>query len=103
MVGRTISHYEILEKVGEGGMGVVYKALDGRLDRLVALKVLPPQKVADSDRKRRFVQEAKAASALHHPNIITIYDLGSADGNDFLPIEFVAGKAHDRPIPRRGR
>ena len=84
MVGRTISHYEILEKVGEGGMGVVYKALDGRLDRLVALKVLPPQKVADSDRKRRFVQEAKAASALNHPNIITIYDIGSADGIDFI-------------------
>src|SRR6266480_1518030 len=102
MVGRTISHYEILEKVGEGGMGVVYKALDGRLDRLVALKVLPPQKVADSDRKRRFVQEAKAASALNHPNIITIYDIGSADGIDFIAMEFVAGKTLDRCIPRHG-
>jgi len=99
MVGRTISHYEILEKVGEGGMGVVYKALDGRLDRLVALKVLPPQKVADSDRKRRFVQEAKAASALNHPNIITIYDIGSADGIDFIAMEFVAGKTLDRWHP----
>jgi serine/threonine protein kinase len=63
MIGRTISHYEILEKLGEGGMGVVHKAFDTHLDRLVAIKVLPLGKVADADRKRRFVQEAKAASA----------------------------------------
>jgi len=102
VLGQTISHYRVIERLGEGGMGVVYKALDGRLDRLVALKVLPPQKVADSDRKRRFVKEAKAASALNHPNIITIYDIGSADGIDFIAMEFVAGKTLDRCIPRHG-
>ncbi|HST10288.1 MAG TPA: protein kinase [Terriglobales bacterium] len=102
MVGRTISHYEILEKLGEGGMGVVHKAFDTHLDRLVAVKVLPPDKVANADRKRRFVQEAKAASALNHPNIITIYDIDSADGIDFIVMEFVAGKTFDRCIPRHG-
>ena len=102
MVGRTISHYEILEKLGEGGMGVVYKAFDTHLDRLVAVKVLPPDKVADADRKRRFIQEAKAASALNHPNIITIYDIDSADGIDFIVMEFVAGKTLDQLIPRHG-
>src|SRR5256712_3728394 len=102
MVGRTVSHYQILEKLGEGGMGVVYKAMDTHLDRLVAVKVLPPEKVADADRKRRFIQEAKAASALNHPNIVTIYDIDSADGIDFIAMEFVAGKTLDRCIPRHG-
>jgi eukaryotic-like serine/threonine-protein kinase len=77
-------------------VGVVHKALDTHLDRVVALKVLPPEKVADADRKRRFVQEAKAASALNHPNIITIYDIDSAGGIDFIAMEFVAGKTFDR-------
>ena len=71
MTGRRILHYEILEKLGEGGMGVVYKARDTHLDRFVAIKVLPAEKVADPERRHRFVQEAKAASALNHPNIIT--------------------------------
>src|SRR6266571_5466145 len=102
MVGRTVSHYHILEKLGEGGMGVVYKAMDTHLDRLAAVKVLPREKVADADRKRRFVQEAKAASALNHPNIVTIHDIDSADGIDFIAMEFVAGKALDRLIPRHG-
>jgi len=86
MVGRIISHYEILEKLGEGGMGVVYKAKDTHLDRFVAIKVLPPEKVADLERRRRFTQEAKAASALNHPNIITIHDIDEADGVYLLAI-----------------
>ena len=102
MIGQIISHYRVIEKLGEGGMGVVHKALDTRLDRVVALKVLPPERVADVDRRRRFVQEAKAASALNHPNIITIYDIDSANGIDFIAMEFVAGKTFDRLIPRHG-
>ena len=81
MIGRTLGHYRIVEKLGEGGMGVVYKAQDLHLDRPVALKVLPPEKVADPDRKRRFVQEAKAASALNHPHIVHIYDIDQSDGH----------------------
>lgn len=102
MVGRTIAHYEILEKLGEGGMGVVYKARDTHLDRPVALKLLAPNRMADPDRKRRFIQEAKAASALNHPNIITIYDTDHADGLDFISMEFVPGRTLDQVIPRKG-
>ena len=102
MIGKTIAHYQILEKLGEGGMGVVYKARDTHLDRLVALKVLPPEKVADPERKRRFVQEAKAASALNHPNIITIHDIASENGIDFIVMEYVQGKTLDALVPRKG-
>ncbi len=102
MVGRTIAHYEILEKLGEGGMGVVYKARDAHLDRFVAIKVLPPEKVADAERKRRFVHEAKSASALNHPNIITIYDIASDNGIDFIAMEYVPGKALNQLISRKG-
>jgi Tol biopolymer transport system component/predicted Ser/Thr protein kinase len=102
VIGRTISHYSILEKLGEGGMGVVYKARDTHLDRFVAIKVLPAEKVADPERKQRFVQEAKAASSLNHPNIITIYDIGQAEGVDFISMECVSGKTLDRLIPRHG-
>src|SRR2546423_6900987 len=102
MIGRTLLHYRILESLGAGGMGVVYKALDTHLDRLVAIKVLPPEKVADLERKRRFVQEAKSASALNHPNIITIYDIASEDGVDFIAMEYVPGKALNRLISRKG-
>jgi serine/threonine protein kinase len=84
MIGRTIGHFEILEKLGEGGMGVVYKARDTHLDRLVAIKILPPDKVADGDRRRRFAQEAKTASALNHPSIVTIYDITQHEGIDFI-------------------
>jgi len=94
--------FKVVRLLGEGGMGVVYKALDTRLDRLVALKILPPSRVSDPDRKRRFVQEAKAASALNHPNIITIYDIDSVDGVDFIAMEFVSGRTLDRCIPRKG-
>jgi len=82
MFPRAIAHYQIVEKIGEGGMGVVYKARDTRLERMAALKVLPADKTLDPERKRRFVQEAKAASALNHPNIVTIYDIGTDDGID---------------------
>jgi serine/threonine protein kinase len=85
MVGQTFLHYRIVEKIGEGGMGTVYKAVDTHLDRPVAIKVLPPDKVADPDRKSRFVQEAKAASALRHPNIVVIHDIASAGGRDLKP------------------
>jgi serine/threonine protein kinase len=83
-------------------MGAVYKARDLRLDRLVALKVLPPDAVADPERRQRFVQEARAASALHHHNIVTIYDIDAADGVHFIAMEYVAGRTLDRLIGRKG-
>jgi eukaryotic-like serine/threonine-protein kinase len=102
MLGRTISHYEIIEKLGEGGMGVVYKARDAHLGRFVAIKVLPLEKVGDAERKRRFVLEAKSASALNHPNIITIHDISSDHGLEFIVMEFVSGKALNQVIARKG-
>src|SRR5512135_501294 len=101
-VGRSLLHYRITEKIGEGGMGVVYRARDTHLDRTVAIKVLPAAAVADPERKRRFVQEAKAASALNHPNIIDIHDINSDAGVDFIVMEHVAGKTLDRHIGRKG-
>jgi hypothetical protein len=98
----AIADHQILEKLDVDWMGVVYKARDTHLDRLVALKVLPPEKVADPERKRRFVQEAKAASALNHPNIITIDDIASENGNDFIVMEYVQGKTLDALVPRKG-
>jgi len=102
MTGRTISHYEVLEKLGEGGMGVVYKARDSHLKRFVALKVLPTEKVADAERKQRFVQEARAASALNHPNIVTVHDIDQSDGIDFIAMEYVEGKSLGELIGRKG-
>jgi Tol biopolymer transport system component len=102
VTGRTLLHYTIVEKLGEGGMGVVWKARDNHLDRFVALKVLPPDKVVDAERMRRFVQEAKAASALNHPNIIHIYDVAETDGVPFIAMEYVAGKTLDQLIGRKG-
>ncbi len=102
MIGKTISHHSIVEKLGEGGMGVVYKARDTHLDRYVAIKVLPAEKVADPDRKRRFVHEAKAASALNHPNIIHVYDIDQAEGTDFISMEYVDGRTLDKLIPPNG-
>ena len=83
-------------------MGIVYQARDTHLDRFVAVKVLPPELVADADRKRRFVQEAKAASALNHPNIVTIHEIANDHGMDFIVMEYVTGKTLDRLIPRKG-
>jgi eukaryotic-like serine/threonine-protein kinase len=100
--GERIAHYEILAKLGEGGMGVVYQARDTHLDRFVAVKILPAEKVANPDRKARFVQEAKSASALNHPNIVHIYDIDQRDGIDFMAMEFVAGKTLEELIPRKG-
>ena len=102
MIGKTVSHYRILEKLGSGGMGVVYKAEDTKLGRTVALKVLPPERVADPNRKRRFVQEARAASALNHPNIIIIHDIDEAEGVHYIAMEHVEGKTLDRLIARHG-
>jgi len=101
-IGSRLGPYEILERLGAGGMGVVYKARDTRLDRLVALKILTPDKVGDPERKRRFIQEAKAASALNHPNIVVIYDIGNDGGVDYMAMELVPGKPLDQLIPRNG-
>ncbi len=97
-----LGHYRLLDKIGEGGMGVVYKAIDTHLDRTVALKVLPPEKLVDSERKRRFAQEAKTASALNHPNIVTIHDISSDMGIDFMVMEWIDGRTLDELIPRHG-
>jgi len=102
MIGKTLAHYRIVAKLGAGGMGVVFKAQDLHLDRFVALKILPPEKVADPDRKRRFVQEAKAASALNHPNIVTIHDIAQEGETDFIVMEFIDGETLDQLIPRKG-
>ena len=102
MIGKTLGHYRITEKLGEGGMGVVYKARDTHLDRFVAIKTLPAERVSDPDRKRRFIQEAKAASGLNHPNIITIHDIDQAESIDFIAMEYVSGKTLDHLIPRKG-
>jgi len=102
MVGRTISHYEILDKLGEGGMAVVYCARDLRLDRLVALKVLPIEQMANPQRRDRFFQEARSASALNHPNIITIYEIETIDGVDYIAMEFVRGSTLRDLIPPNG-
>ncbi len=100
MVGRTISHYKILSEVGRGGMGVVYKAEDTKLDRTVALKFLAPHLLEDEEARKRFHREAKAAAGLSHPNICTVYEIGEEDGQTFLVMEFIEGEGLDNKIDR---
>ena len=92
MIGKTISHYKILEKIGEGGMGVVYKAEDKKLKRTVALKFLPPEWTHEPEAKKRFLREAQAAAALDHPNICTIYEINSAKGKIFISMAYIKGQ-----------
>src|SRR5438876_6428591 len=89
--GTRLGRYEIRSKIGAGGMGEVYLAQDIKLDRKVALKILPADLAANQDRMRRFTQEAKAAAALNHPNIAHIYEVGDSDGTNFIAMEFVDG------------
>ena len=100
--GARLGAYEILAPLGAGGMGEVYKARDSRLNRFVAVKVLPADRVSDPRRKQRFMQEAQAASALNHPNIITLYDIAVDGDRDYLVMEYIAGKTLDTLIPRTG-
>ncbi|MGQ0735092.1 MAG: protein kinase domain-containing protein [Acidobacteriota bacterium] len=102
MIGRTLEHYRIESKLGEGGMGVVYKGHDARLDRPVAIKILQPEQLSDDIVKQRFAREARSASSLNHPGIVTIHDIRSADGLDFIVMEYIEGSTLDALIPPRG-
>ena len=92
LIGRMLSHYRVLEELGRGGMGIVYRALDVRLNREVALKMLPAHLVSDPDRKRRFVREAQSAAALKHPNIAVVYEIDEVDGETLIAMELIEGE-----------
>ena len=103
---RTIGQYTIISRIGEGGMGEVYRAHDPRLDRAVAIKILPASFASDAERLKRFEQEARATSALNHPNILTIYDIGSHEGAPYIVAELLEGSElrdvlQNGPLPQR--
>src|ERR1051326_6897767 len=100
--GTRLGPYEVVARLGTGGMGEVFRASDTRLRRTVALKILPPDKAAHSDRRQRFLHEARATSALNHPNIVTLYDIAADQGVDFLVMEFVEGRTLKDAIPQSG-
>ena len=100
--GAWLGPYQISGLLGAGGMGEVYRARDTRLGREVAIKVLPAERVTDEGRRRRFAQEARAASALNHSNIVTIHEIESAEGVDFIVMEYVQGQTLDGLIPKHG-
>src|SRR5512140_1351410 len=91
MIGTVLSHYKILEKLGEGGMGVVYKAEDTKLRRTVALKFLPPALLATDDHRKRFIREARASASLNHPNIATVFEVDEGPSQPFFALEYIEG------------
>ena len=101
MIGKTISHYKILEKLGEGGMGVVYKAEDTRLERTVALKFLSLASIGEEE-KKRFKREAKAAASLNHPNIATVFAIDEADDQTFIAMEYIEGQSLEELVGAKG-
>ena len=101
MIGRTIDRYQVIEQLGAGGMGIVYRARDTLLDRHVALKVLPPDQITDTNRRQRFIREAKAASALNHPGIVAIHDVLRVDDQDVIVMELVEGRTLDELLGRQ--